>query len=79
MNTQLLQSLAELAEERDEHQGAIILLQELKVKDKTKLMARLRALSPDAYIDVDYTPSGRGGAAVIIPKEYRVTGGVRLT
>ncbi|KAL3696903.1 hypothetical protein R1sor_010979 [Riccia sorocarpa] len=58
---------------RSENRGAIILLQELKVQDKDKLQARLKAVSPEAFVIVDYTPSGRGGAAIIVPKKYSVT------
>ncbi|KAL3701298.1 hypothetical protein R1sor_019320 [Riccia sorocarpa] len=57
---------------RPENRGSIILLQELKVQDKDKLEARLKAVSPQAFIRVDYTPSGRGGAAIIVPERYTV-------
>ncbi|KAL3696899.1 hypothetical protein R1sor_010975 [Riccia sorocarpa] len=54
------------------NRNAIILLQELKVRDKVKLETSLRAIRRDAYIEVDYTVSGRGGAAIIIPTTYKV-------
>ncbi|KAL3694948.1 hypothetical protein R1sor_008599 [Riccia sorocarpa] len=51
----------------------IIALQELKVTDKTKLEMSLRALMPEARIIVDYTPSGRGGAALLITSKLRAS------
>ncbi|KAL3680699.1 hypothetical protein R1sor_023655 [Riccia sorocarpa] len=52
---------------KPENRDTIILLQELKVRDKTKLEARVKAILPGAYVDIDYTPSGRGGSAIIVP------------
>ncbi|KAL3694686.1 hypothetical protein R1sor_008337 [Riccia sorocarpa] len=55
-----------------ENLNAIVALQELKVKDKSILEARLSALIPNANIYVDYTVSGRGGAALLIPSSVTV-------
>ncbi|KAL3700949.1 hypothetical protein R1sor_018971 [Riccia sorocarpa] len=57
---------------RKENEWAIIALQELKVTDKTKLEARLRATIPGAEVIIDYTISGRGGAALLIPPKWTV-------
>ncbi|KAL3686059.1 hypothetical protein R1sor_004081 [Riccia sorocarpa] len=39
----------------------------------TKLEARIAAIIPGAVVEIDYTASGRGGAAIIVPPKYKVT------
>ncbi|KAL3697755.1 hypothetical protein R1sor_011831 [Riccia sorocarpa] len=59
---------------RKQHKDVdIIALQELKVTDRYKLETRLRALMPEGRIIVDYTPSGRGGCALLISHKLRVS------
>ncbi|KAL3696875.1 hypothetical protein R1sor_010951 [Riccia sorocarpa] len=58
---------------KPENQNAIILLQELKVQDKEKLEASLAAILPGAHMQVDYTVTGRGGAAIIVPASYQIS------
>ncbi|KAL3686184.1 hypothetical protein R1sor_004206 [Riccia sorocarpa] len=55
-----------------ENQGAIIALQELKVTNRERLLLSLKAIVPGATIIVDYTVSGRGGAALIVPPTFTV-------
>ncbi|KAL3676485.1 hypothetical protein R1sor_026433 [Riccia sorocarpa] len=45
---------------------------ELKVRNKQKLQLRLEAIITGGKVYVDYTASGRGGAALIIPLEFQV-------
>ncbi|KAL3683845.1 hypothetical protein R1sor_001867 [Riccia sorocarpa] len=59
-------------------QSSTFLLQELKVRDKDKLQARLSVVSPKSVIYVDYTPSGRRVDAIIVPKNYVVVAGGTL-
>ncbi|KAL3683690.1 hypothetical protein R1sor_001712 [Riccia sorocarpa] len=47
-------------------------MKELKVIDKPKLEARLKAIVPGAHIIMDYTASGRDGAALLIPLSFQV-------
>ncbi|KAL3695991.1 hypothetical protein R1sor_010067 [Riccia sorocarpa] len=51
----------------------IITLEELKVKNKTKLEKKLRNLIPGARIIIDYTNSGRRGSALLINQKLRVS------
>ncbi|KAL3692283.1 hypothetical protein R1sor_005934 [Riccia sorocarpa] len=59
---------------RQENANAIVAFQELKVRDKSKLEARLAAVIPSAAVFVDYTVSGRGEAALVIPPSFSVIG-----
>ncbi|KAL3689980.1 hypothetical protein R1sor_016289 [Riccia sorocarpa] len=45
---------------------------ELKVTDRTRLEASLRAIIPGATIHIDFTASGRGGAAIIVMPNFTV-------
>ncbi|KAL3698443.1 hypothetical protein R1sor_012519 [Riccia sorocarpa] len=80
-NNQDLPKHWDIGQEPWRKEGAITPLQaarrnncatELKVRDKNKLEARLKAILPNSEVVVDYTVSGRGGAALIIPAKYKI-------
>ncbi|KAL3677065.1 hypothetical protein R1sor_027013 [Riccia sorocarpa] len=59
-------------EVKPENREAIVALKELKVKDRVKLQARLAAVAANTNVLVDYTVSGRGGAALLVPQQYLI-------
>ncbi|KAL3683238.1 hypothetical protein R1sor_001260 [Riccia sorocarpa] len=59
--------------ENPENEGALVALQELKVRNKLKLETRLRATLPNMQIFIDYTTTGRGDAALLIPNHFQVS------
>ncbi|KAL3687340.1 hypothetical protein R1sor_013649 [Riccia sorocarpa] len=57
---------------KPENREAIVALQELKVKDRVKLQAKLAAVAANTNVLVDYTVSGWGGASLLVPQKYTI-------